>query len=275
MKPALLLLALTLIAAPVAAQTNLGAQPRPATLLAADYSCTIHRTAFLYAPALAPAPPQAKPAAQTGGSPLEKVLNSMDAAAAKFQTAQADFVWDQYESVVKEHTNQAGVIYFRRTSKGTDMAADITQPPAEQKYVLFTEGIVRLYQPKIDQVTEYKAGKNRAEFESFLVLGFGGRGHDLPKSFDVKYAGTEDVGGIKADKLELSPKAQKVRQMFDRIVLWIDPARGVSVQQQFFEPASGNYRLAKYSNIKMNQKIPDSVFKLKTTPNTKVVTPQS
>ncbi len=223
-------------------------------------------------------PAQAKPAAQTAqasGGSLEKVLASMDAAAAKFQTAQADFVWDQYESVLKDHSIQGGIIYFRRTGKGMDMAADITQPAAEQKYVLFTEGVVRLYQPKIDQVTEYKAGKNRAEFESFLVLGFGGRGHDLPKSFDVKYAGTEDVGGIKTDKLELSPKAQKVRQMFERIILWIDPARGVSVQQQFFEPVSGNYRLAKYTNIKLNQKISDGVFKLKTTPNTKVVTPQS
>ena len=46
------------------------------------------------------------------------------------------------------------------------------------------------------------------------------------------------------------------------------------MQQQFFEP-SGDYRLAKYSNIKLNAKITDDVFKLKTTPNTRVVTPQS
>jgi hypothetical protein len=42
------------------------------------------------------------------------------------------------------------------------------------------------------------------------------------------------------------------------------------VQQQFFEP-SGDYRLAKYSNLKVNQKIPETVFKLKTTGDTKVV----
>ena len=51
-------------------------------------------------------------------------------------------------------------------------------------------------------------------------------------------------------------------------MLWIDPARVVSVQQQFFEP-SGDYRLAKYSDIQINQKLPDSVFKLKTTGKTK------
>ena len=41
------------------------------------------------------------------------------------------------------------------------------------------------------------------------------------------------------------------------------PARGVSVQQKFLEP-SGDYRLAKYSNIQLNKKINGDVFKLKT-----------
>ena len=111
------------------------------------------------------------------------------------------------------------------------------------------------------------------DFESFVVLGFGGRGHDLLRSFDVHYLGSEQAQGVNAAKLELVPKSAKVRNTFDHILLWIDPARGVSVQQQFFEP-SGDYRLAKYSNIQLNGKIPDSAFKLKTTGSTKVVSPQ-
>jgi outer membrane lipoprotein-sorting protein len=92
------------------------------------------------------------------------------------------------------------------------------------------------------------------------------------KSFDVKYLGTETIDGVSTSKLELTPKSERVHNIFSKILLWIDPARGISVQQQFFEP-SGDYRLAKYSNIQVNQKIPDSVFKLKTTGNTKVVAP--
>jgi outer membrane lipoprotein-sorting protein len=89
----------------------------------------------------------------------------------------------------------------------------------------------------------------------------------------VKYLGDETVLGTNCAKLELIPKSAKIRNTFARILLWIDPAKGISVQQQFFEP-SGDYRLAKYSDIQLNQKIPDSVFKLKTTGKTKVVTPQ-
>src|SRR5215831_716858 len=209
--------------------------------------------------------------AASSQSDLEKVLDRLDQTAANFHTTEAAFVWNQYQKVVDESDQQKGRVYFRRIDKEIQMAADIAEP--DKKYVLFTDNRIELYQPKIDQVTVYNTGKNRADFESFLVLGFGGRGHDLAKSFDVKYMGTENLGGLDTAKLDLVPKSEKVRNNFAHIVLWIDPARGVSVQQQLFEP-SGDYRLAKYSEIKINEKIQDSVFKLKTTGKTKTVSPQ-
>jgi outer membrane lipoprotein-sorting protein len=66
------------------------------------------------------------------------------------------------------------------------------------------------------------------------------------------------------------PKSERVRNVFAKIWLWIDPANGISVQQQFFE-LSGDYRLAKYSGLKLNQRIPDNVFKLKTSGDTSFV----
>ena len=47
-----------------------------------------------------------------------------------------------------------------------------------------------------------------------------------------------------------------------------DPARGVSVQQKLLDEKSGDYRLAKYSNVKLNSKVADSAFKLRTTSKT-------
>jgi len=196
---------------------------------------------------------------------LQKVLSQMDATAAQFRTAQANFEWEQFFKVVSEKDLQKGTVYYRRSGKEIQMLAEITDPPKE---VLFSNGKVQVYEPKLKRVTSYEAGKNREAVESFLVLGFGGSGHDMVKSFDVKYLGSEDVGGVNAAKLELVPKSDRVRGVFAKIWLWIDPARGISVQQQFFEP-SGDYRLAKYSDIKVNQKIPDSVFKLKTSGDTK------
>jgi outer membrane lipoprotein-sorting protein len=199
----------------------------------------------------------------------------MDAASTNFKSAEVDFVWDQFEKVVDDTTHQKGKMYFRRSGGQIQMAADISgDTPGDKKYVLYQGSTLKLYQPNIDQVTEYDTGKDKGAVESFLVLGFGGRGHDLLKSFEVKLLGNEQAGGVNAAKLQLIPKTEKARGIFDRILLWIDPARGVSVQQQFFEP-SGNYRLAKYSNIKLNEKISDEVFQLKTTGRTKVVNPRS
>lgn len=211
-------------------------------------------------------------AAQQSG--LDGVLDRMDATSNNFKSAEADFVWDQFEKVVNDTTRQQGKMYFRRSGSQIQMAADISgDTPGDKKYVLYQGSTLKLYQPNIDQVTEYDTGKDKSAVESFLVLGFGGRGHDLLKSFDIKFLGNEQAGGVNAAKLQLIPKTQKARNVFDRILLWIDPARGLSVQQQFFEP-SGNYRLAKYSNIKLNERIPDDAFQLKTTGRTKVVNPK-
>jgi outer membrane lipoprotein-sorting protein len=208
---------------------------------------------------------------QQSSADLDKVLAQLDAASARFKSAEADFRWDQYQKVVNETDVQKGKVYFQRQDHGTLMAADINEP--EKKILLFNGGKLRFYQPRIDQVTEYEAGKNRDEVESFLVLGFGSRGHDLLDKFDVKLAGREVIDGVPTVKLELTPKSPKVRNMFDRIILWIDPVRDVSLKQQAFEP-SGDYRIATYTNFKMNSKLPDDTFKLKTTGRTKVVHPQ-
>lgn len=223
--------------------------------------------AMLIAPGIAWAQ---QPAQNQDSEELQQILTRLDQTAAQFHSAQAAFVWDQYNRVVDEHDKQKGTIYFRRVGNDLQMAADITDPPPA-KYVLYTDSKVEVYTPKLDEVNTYNTGKDRATVESFLVLGFGGSGRDMLKSFNVKYMGHDKIDSTDTVKLELVPKSDKVRNTFDHIWLWIDPALGVSVQQQFFAPESGDYRLAKYSNIKLDQKIPDSVFKLKTTQKTKVV----
>ncbi len=209
--------------------------------------------------------------AQSDSAGMERVLTQMDVAARNFRTTEASVVWEQYEKVIDETSTEKGKIYFRRENGEIQMAADFVEP--DKKYVIYSAGRVQMYQPKIDQVNEYDAGKNRSDLESFLVLGFGGSGHDLLGSYDVKFLGSETVNGVAAEKLELIPKSAHLRNNIARILLWIDPARGISVQQQFFEPGN-DYRRAKYSEIQINQKLPESAFKLNTGKKTRFISPQ-
>jgi outer membrane lipoprotein-sorting protein len=202
---------------------------------------------------------------------LERVLSRMDATAAQFRSAEANLSWELFQKVINDSDVEEGKIYFRRNGKDIQMMADITKPAPRQ--IFYSNGKVQLFEPKVNRITVYSPGKSRADVESFVVLGFGGGGHELAKTFDVKYAGPEDLNGVKTDKLELIPKSARLQGMFEKLVMWIDPNRGVAIQQKFFQP-EGDYRLTKYSDIRLNQKLPDNTFKLKTDSKTTTVSPQ-
>ena len=202
--------------------------------------------------------------------PLAKVLHTMDEAAANFRSAEANFVWTTYNSVINDVAEKdSGRIFFRRTGKDTEMAADVAPPASKQ--IVFANGKIQVYIPETRQVDVYDAGTHREEFETFLVLGFGSSGAEMKKTFEVKYLGNERIGDRDTAKLELTPLSAKVRGQFPRIDLWIDTQSGLSLRQQLWE-TGGDYRLADYSNIQVKQKIADNVFRLKVPGDAKVVT---
>jgi len=69
---------------------------------------------------------------------LENVLQKMDEAAAHFQTAQADFVFNQYQKVVAETDTQTGTVYYRKSGQEIEMMAEFKEP--DRKYVLYKNG---------------------------------------------------------------------------------------------------------------------------------------
>jgi outer membrane lipoprotein-sorting protein len=202
---------------------------------------------------------------------LDSVLAKMDEAAAHFQSAQANFVFQQYQRVVDETDTQKGTVYYRKDGKQIEMMADFKDP--DRKFVLYKEGKLQVYQPKIEQVMEYSTANNREQLESFLVLGFGGSGQDLKKAYDLTYQGEETIDNIPSAKLQLIPKSEKTRATFPQIILWIALSNGIGVQQKMMQ-TQGDYRLAQYSLVHVNGKIGSEVFSLKTTGKTKFVSPR-
>jgi outer membrane lipoprotein-sorting protein len=202
---------------------------------------------------------------------LDSVLKEMDAAAASFHSAQADFEWDQYQKVVDDTDVQKGTVYYRRAGNEIEMMAEIKQP--DSKFVLYKDGKLQVYQPKIDQVMVFSAGSNRSEMEGYLVLGFGGSGEELKKTYDVTFLGEERIDNVATAKLQLIPKSEKVRNYFSKAFLWINLASGISVQQQFMQ-GQGDYRLAKYFAVRIPAKIGNDVFQLKTNKKTQFISPR-
>ncbi|MBZ5492207.1 MAG: outer membrane lipoprotein carrier protein LolA [Acidobacteriia bacterium] len=210
-----------------------------------------------------------QPAAASGD--LATVLAKMNQSSTKFKSAEGDFEFQSYQKLTDDTDTQKGRIYFRRTKGGVDAAFDIGGSAPKQ--VVYKDGVLRIYEKKINQVTERNVGKNKSDVEAFLSLGFGASGDELQRDYAVKMDDWEMVDGVKTAKLDLTPKKEKVRQTYNRIILWIDPDRDILLKQQFFE-LSGDYRVAHYTNMKLNEKVPEDVFRLKTNGNTKTIKPQ-
>jgi outer membrane lipoprotein-sorting protein len=208
--------------------------------------------------------------AQSGD--VSQVLAQLNAAAAKFLSAQADFTWDQFTAVVQDHDLQTGTISYERKKGVTRMAADLKQDNGKPapKTVVYDAGQVQIYTPEIKQLMVRKAGANRGQWESFLTLGFGGSGTDLETNWKVSLEGMEKIDGVSVAKLDLVPKEQQVLDMFSHVTIWVDPTRSLSYKQVFYQP-SGDKRTATYTNIRYNVPLPASVFQIKPLPGTTTV----
>ncbi len=198
-------------------------------------------------------------------SQLQSVLAQMDKASASFQSARADVHQEFYERAIHDiSTVQNGVIYFQRKAGVTTMGAVFSDvgSAAKPQVIAFDGTMLKVFNPAQNQIDAFKAKAGQAE--TFLTLGFGGSGKDLAANWIIHDAGPETIAGVKTEKLELTPHdGSPIKASFDKITLWIDPVRGVSLKQIFHAP-QGDYRTATYSNIRMNQKIDMNTFAMHT-----------
>ena len=192
---------------------------------------------------------------------LDKVLRQLDAASVKFQSTEADVKDEFYERVVRDTSTQTGSVYFLRSGGGTEMGLAIGQ-----KRVSFKNGQGVLYDPSAAaKFTSFSAGQNQQKADSFLTLGFGGSGKDLERAWDVKLLGTEQVSddgqAVTVDKLDLTPKDPGVKNTFTHVVIWIDPARSVSLKQEYTTP-DNDKRTVTYSHLRYNTKVDTKKYAL-------------
>jgi hypothetical protein len=219
-------------------------------------TCRLAALAFFALPLTLPA--QVKP------GELDQAIRQMDSASTRFKSAESDFQSDFYERVVKETTTQHGSIYFKKNSAKLEMGAKVLPPGA--KFLSYKDGKLALFDPGTKELKVFTAGQNKARYESFLTLGFGGSGSDLAKAWTITDLGVEPLSDgsttVPTTKLDLVSKDPDVRNMFSHVVIWVDTNRDISLKQQFFTP-SGDYRTTTYTNIRYNQSVNTKPYEYK------------
>jgi outer membrane lipoprotein-sorting protein len=202
-------------------------------------------------------------AQQVKSDRLKAVLSQMDAASTKFKSAEANVKKEHFEKIVSDTSGQSGTIYFQRNGNSIQVGAKFDNGQVLE----YKNGTVRLYSSGTNHLDQASAGgSNQARFETFLTLGFGGSGADLAKAWNITDQGTEQLNDgakpVQVEKLDLVSKDPSVQKTFSHITIWVDPARGVSLKQEYFAP-SGDTDTATYSNIRLNQPIDVKAYAIK------------
>jgi len=158
---------------------------------------------------------------------------------------------------VNDKDVSSGKFYYVRQGKDPRVRLDLLKPAVQQ--LLIDKGRLQLYTPSLKQVQEISLGQRQDVVELIMAMGFGQSSQDLKRNFTVSHAGEEVVDGKKTTLLDLKPKSSS---LFTSVQMWLDPVRTVAVQLKTVE-GSGNYLIVKFSDIKLNQRVDDSVFSLK------------
>jgi outer membrane lipoprotein-sorting protein len=212
-------------------------------------------------------------AAQAKAAGLPAILAEMNAASAKFTSAQADLRQELFTRAIHDTETSSGQIYFLRKGGATQMGMKMMAPDAAAgaaavKIVQFKDGVLQVLNTGTSQVDQFPAtGKNLTNTETAMTLGFGGSGTDLQKAWTITDQGSEkmDEGGkqVEVEKLDLIPKDQGIRNIYSHITIWVDPVRDVSLKQVSFDASSGDTRTVIYSNIRLNQTVDAAPFAIK------------
>jgi outer membrane lipoprotein carrier protein len=182
----------------------------------------------------------------------------MDEVSKTFRSVETNLERTKMTLLVNDKDVASGKLYYMRAGKEPRLKVEIEKPG--QQIVLIDKGKLQIFSPKIKQVQEASLGTHANAVEQFMALGFGQSSQDLKKNYQVSLGGEEVLDGKKTAVLDLTPKTPG--GIIKAVRMWIDEQKGISEQVKATEP-SGDYTVFKYSNIKLNAALPDSIFELK------------
>jgi outer membrane lipoprotein-sorting protein len=189
---------------------------------------------------------------------LAAILSRMDETAKRLKSLSANLEYTKVTVLVDDKSTEEGRLLFRK-EKTPEMRIEMQQP--ESKIILFKKNKAEIYLPKINQLQEYNLEQKGELVEDFLLLGFGSETEEMTKSYDVKYQKEEELDGETTAVLELIPRKANIASQLTRILMWVSEDSWLPVQEQFFEPG-GDYLIARYKAVKINDRISPFAFEI-------------
>jgi outer membrane lipoprotein-sorting protein len=189
----------------------------------------------------------------------EHVVARLDEKAKAFTSLEASISQTQVVDDIKASA-ESGKFFVKTSKTGPYVLWDITSPKRVSKLALIRDGAATVYFRETNTYRKNSVDPNSNGYQ-LLLTGFGVPAATLYQFYKPQVTGRETVDGVSTVVLDLtstSPATGDVR----KVTLWLDPKTWTPFQTRATQKAKGDYLDFKFSNVKLNKGISDSVFKV-------------
>jgi outer membrane lipoprotein-sorting protein len=198
------------------------------------------------------------PGTSQGRYSLDEVLDRMIEGGRELETLEAHVDRDTVTVIVDDHSLDSGEIFFISRGDASEIRMNLTEPAP--RALLVADGKARVYNPRTNQVQEVDLSE-RDDITQYIVVGFGPANASLKDIYEASLIGEDDLDGVATSVIDLRPKSAELLRNFSNVRLWVDQERWIPIQQRLDQPG-GNYQVVRYSQIKINGGLSDSIFEL-------------
>ena len=205
----------------------------------------------------------AAPTGVLANGKLDEILANMQKAASDISTIYAKMDQIKRDVQIGGTEKYRGEVFFKHVAKGNDKIKIVYSIPKGQTVWVVGETIT-LYQAEINQAitTTRSAAASKGDEFAFIATPYTSV-PELKRQYNIVYAG-DDQGMA---KLELTPKA---KSSIKKLTWWVDQSTWLPVRSTVVE-SNGTPTTFILTDVKKNQGISDSTFKVTLPKGTKVV----
>jgi outer membrane lipoprotein-sorting protein len=187
-----------------------------------------------------------------------QILAKLDEKAKVFKSLEASIVQQQVLSEVKK-APETGKIYMKLAKPAPMVLVDITSPKNAAKTALIRDEKALIYFREQKAYQESRIGPRGSVFD-LVLTGFGVPSETLKKYYTPEAKGREMIDGVAAEVLELTTLPGQTGDV-KKVTLWLDPKLWIPVQTRVTFKSNDTTDF-KYSNVRLNGNLNDSVFKV-------------
>jgi len=203
----------------------------------------------------------------SSGADAGAILDNFRKEFKKARSYTADF--EQTTLVAGRKRVAIGKLVFQKPNLFRQEFFDPSKPQNMTQLIVSDGKTILSYTPLINQVTRQDLSKKES---SELFPGFGQSLEDVEKNYDLKIVKDELAEKQGVVSLELTPKSQMDKVMFDIMQVWVRESDSLPVQFMYKDTKNETTFVMAFKNVKLDSKVDGSIFKFKVPSGTQVIT---